>query len=68
MHIPKIDLGEGSEQKIVLRLFCSVVVVVVGGGGGDGVVDVQSERKCVIVASAMRAEQGPCSPVRYGPF
>ena len=24
----------------------------------------QSRRKCVIVASAMRAEQGPCQPIK----
>ena len=30
----------------------------------DDVGDVQSGRKCVIVASVMRAEQGPCEPIK----
>ena len=30
----------------------------------DDVGDVQSGRKCVIVASAMRAEQRPCEPIK----
>ena len=48
-------------QALFYRLYCWVT-----GWGGYPLdcCDFQSRRKCVIVASALRAEQGPCEPIK----